>query len=45
MNKEEIKKRETKLLELTGTICAQKLNDEYFQPPFWQELMRRKVVA
>jgi hypothetical protein len=31
MNKEEVKKRETKLLELTGAICTQKLNDDYFQ--------------
>jgi len=29
MAKEEIKKREEKLLELTGTFCAQKLDDEY----------------
>ena len=31
MIKEEITQRERKLLELTGDICAQKLNDEYFQ--------------
>jgi len=31
MTKEEIKNREKKLLELTGTFCALKLNDEYFQ--------------
>ncbi|MCK4465538.1 MAG: hypothetical protein KAU83_07490 [Bacteroidales bacterium] len=31
MTKEEIKDREKKLLELTGTFCAQKLDDDYFQ--------------
>ena len=31
MNEEEIKKRERKLLELTGDICTRKLNDEYAQ--------------
>jgi hypothetical protein len=31
MTKEEIRKRERELLELTGAICAQKLNNEYFQ--------------
>ena len=31
MTKEEIKNREKKLLELTGTFCAQKLDDDYFQ--------------
>ena len=30
MTKKEIKKREKKLLELTGTFCAQKLDDDYF---------------
>ncbi|HCL00659.1 MAG TPA: hypothetical protein DHW42_11220 [Candidatus Marinimicrobia bacterium] len=29
MNKEEIKNREKKLLEITGTFCAEKLDDEY----------------
>jgi len=31
MTKEEIKNREKELLELTGTFCAQKLDNEYFQ--------------
>lgn len=31
MTKEEIKNREKQLLELTGTFCAQKLNDDYYQ--------------
>ena len=31
MAKDEIKKKEKDLLELTGTFCAQKLNDEYFE--------------
>jgi len=31
MNKAKLKERESKLLELTGTFCQQKLNDEYFQ--------------
>jgi len=31
MNKEEIKERENKLIEMTGMFCSQKLNDEYFQ--------------
>ena len=31
MTKKEIKAREQKLLELTGTFCAQKLDDDYFQ--------------
>ncbi|MCK4345661.1 MAG: hypothetical protein KAX05_10285 [Bacteroidales bacterium] len=31
MTKEEIKDREKKLLELTGTFCSQKLDDDYFQ--------------
>ncbi len=30
MTKQEIKQKEEKLLEMTGTFCAQKLNDEYF---------------
>jgi len=29
MTKEEIKNKEKKLLELTGSFCAQKLNDDY----------------
>ncbi len=31
MTKEEIKKCEKKLLELTGAFCAKKLDDDYFQ--------------
>lgn len=31
MTKEEIKKKEKKLLELTGSFCAQKLDDDYSQ--------------
>jgi len=31
MTKEEIKKREKKLLELTGTFCSMKLDDDYLQ--------------
>ena len=31
MTKTELKKRENKLLELTGSFCTQKLDDEYFQ--------------
>ena len=31
MTKEEIKNREKELLELTGTFCSQKLDDDYFQ--------------
>ena len=31
MNREEIKNREKKLLELTGTFCAQKLDEDYLQ--------------
>lgn len=31
MTKDEIKKKEKELLELTGAFCAQKLNDEYFE--------------
>ena len=31
MTKEEIKKREKILLELTGAFCRQKLDDDYFQ--------------
>ena len=31
MTKEEIKKKEKQLLELAGTFCAQKLDDDYFQ--------------
>ena len=31
MTKEEIKSKEKKLLELTGTFCAQKLDDDYYQ--------------
>ncbi len=30
MTKEEIKEKEAKLLEITGTFCAQKLDEEYF---------------
>ena len=30
MDRNEIKEREEKLLELTGTFCSQKLNDDYF---------------
>jgi len=30
MDRKEIKEREEKLLELTGTFCSQKLNDDYF---------------
>jgi len=29
MTKEEINNREKKLLELTGSFCAQKLDDDY----------------
>ena len=31
MTKEEIKNNEKKLLELTGSFCAQKLDDDYYQ--------------
>jgi hypothetical protein len=31
MTKEEIKNKEKKLLELTGSFCAQKLDDDYYQ--------------
>lgn len=31
MNKEEIKNKEKKLLELTGSFCIQKLDDDYYQ--------------
>ena len=31
MVKQEIKQKEEKLLEMTGTFCAQKLDDDYFQ--------------
>ncbi len=31
MNKEEIKERESKLLEMTGRFCLQKLDNDYFQ--------------
>ena len=31
MTKVEIKNKEKKLLELTGSFCAQKLNDDYYQ--------------
>ena len=31
MTKTELKKRENKLVELTGAFCTQKLNDEYLQ--------------
>ncbi|MCV6630559.1 MAG: DUF6398 domain-containing protein [Flavobacteriaceae bacterium] len=31
MTKEEIKKRESKLLEMTGMFCSQKLDDDYFK--------------
>jgi hypothetical protein len=31
MTEEEIKEREKELLELTGTFCTQKLDDDYFQ--------------
>lgn len=31
MTKEEIKQKEEQLLEMTGTFCAQKLDDDYFQ--------------
>lgn len=31
MTKEEIKKKEKQLLELTGSFCAQKLDDDYHQ--------------
>lgn len=31
MVKQEIKQKEEKLLEITGTFCAQKLDDDYFQ--------------
>jgi len=31
MNKEEIKNKEKKLLELTGSFCTQKLDDDYYQ--------------
>ncbi|HKI43715.1 MAG TPA: DUF6398 domain-containing protein [Balneolales bacterium] len=31
MTKQEIKQKEEKLLEMTGTFCAQKLDDDYFQ--------------
>ena len=31
MTKEEIKKREKQLLELTGAFCSQKLDDDYYQ--------------
>ncbi len=31
MDKKEIKEREKKLLELTGTFCSQKLDDDYLQ--------------
>lgn len=31
MNKEEIKKKEKQLLELTGSFCSQKLDDDYYQ--------------
>ena len=34
MTKEEIKDREKKLLELTGTFCAQELDEDYFQSYF-----------
>ncbi len=31
MTKEEIKKKEKKLLKLTGSFCSQKLDDNYYQ--------------
>ncbi len=31
MVKQEIKQKEEKLLEITGTFCAKKLDDDYFQ--------------
>jgi hypothetical protein len=31
MTKQEIKQKEEKLLEMTGTFCAQNLDDDYFQ--------------
>jgi len=31
MTKEEIKNKEKKLLELTGSFCSQKLDDDYYQ--------------
>lgn len=31
MTKEEIKNKEKKLLELTGSFCAQKLDDDYYR--------------
>lgn len=31
MTKQEIKQKEEKLLEMTATFCAQKLDDDYFQ--------------
>ncbi len=31
MTKQEIKQKEAKLLEMTRTFCAQKLDDDYFQ--------------
>lgn len=31
MTKEEIKNKEKKLLKLTGSFCAQKLDDDYYQ--------------
>lgn len=31
MTKEEIKNKEKKLLELTGSFCTQKLDDDYYQ--------------
>ncbi len=31
MTKQEIKQKEQKLLEMTGTFCAQKLDDDYYQ--------------
>ncbi len=31
MTKQEIKQKEEKLLEMTGTFCTQKLDGDYFQ--------------
>ncbi|HHG83700.1 MAG TPA: hypothetical protein ENJ82_03035 [Bacteroidetes bacterium] len=31
MNKQELKEREKKLLEMTGMFCSQKLDEDYFQ--------------
>jgi hypothetical protein len=31
MTKEQVKERQKRLIELTGTFCAQKLDGEYFE--------------